>query len=119
MTNPIRARAAAQEVAAIRHWAAQTGQQFDDLVVYREAGNRVRASFGTAPEQQSGRRQAYQDGNLVVRRSSSEIEDRKRAAPRAFSQVIDRRSPGPSQSSRAPSGSDIVEQMRRQRGQQR
>jgi hypothetical protein len=115
VADKIRARAAAQEVEAIRHWAASTGQQFDDLLVYREAGNRVRAAFGTAP-QQSGRRQSYQDGNLVVRRSSAEIEDRKRAAPRTFSQVIDRRSPGPQQS-RPPTGSDIVEQMRRQRGQ--
>jgi hypothetical protein len=112
--DKIRARAAAQELEVLRQWNAQTGGQYDDVALLREAGNRVRASFGTPPEQ-GGQRQSYQSGNLVVRRSVSDIEDRKRNAPRALS-GIDRRSAAPQQS-RAPSASEVVSWLRAQRGQ--
>jgi hypothetical protein len=113
--DPIRTDAAARQVALLRNHAAQIGWQGDQMEIFRQAAVNVRASMGMGAPQQ-GRRQSTSDGNIVVRRSVDEIEGRKRVAPRAFSQVIDRRSPAPQQS-RAPTGSEIVEHMRRQRGQ--
>jgi hypothetical protein len=113
--DPIRTDAAARQVALLRNHAAQIGWQGDQMEIFRQAAVNVRASMGMGAPQQ-GRRQSSSDGNIVVRRSVDEIEGRKRVAPRAFSQVIDRRSPAPQQS-RAPTGSEIVEHMRRQRGQ--
>lgn len=79
----------------LRQWYAQAGGQYDDVALLREAGNRVRASFGSAPEQRG--RQSYQDGNLVIRRSVDEIEGRKRTSPARMSSVIDRRRAAPTE----------------------
>jgi hypothetical protein len=119
--NPIRADAAGRQLAMIRQENAALGKHQSDLELYREAGNRVRAAFGLS---QSGDQStpadagitAPQASNIVVRRSAGEIDARKRAAPRAMSQVIDRRSAAP-QAPRAPSPSDVVEMMRKSRFQ--
>lgn len=113
---------AAARVAEIRQQNVALGRTQSDLDVYREAGNFVLEKFGKPrPGQQveqSGETgiTAPQAPNLVVRRSVSEIEGRKRAAPRAVSQVIDRRSTAP-QAPKAPSPSDVVDMMRKARGQ--
>lgn len=122
--NPILADAAARQVQAIRQQVVALGIQVSDLDIYREAGNRVRQAFGTAPPQSGNRGQApAQSGqtapqapNVVVRRSVAEIDGRKRAAPQRTAAVIDRRSAAP-EAPRPPSASDIVEQMRKSRFQ--
>lgn len=124
LNDPIRADAAARQVAAIRQQVVALGIQTSDLDIYREAGNRVRASFGTAPPQSGNQGQAPapagqtapQAPTLVVRRSVADIDGRKRAAPQRTAAVIDRRSAAP-EAPRAPTGSDIVEQMRKARHQ--
>lgn len=124
LNDPIRADAAARQVAAIRQQVVALGIQASDLDIYREAGNRVRASFGTAPPQSGNQGQAPapagqtapQAPTLVVRRSVADIDGRKRAAPQRTAAVIDRRSAAP-EAPRAPTASDIVEQMRKARHQ--
>lgn len=122
--NPILADAAARQVAAIRQHVVALGIQASDLDIYREAGNRVRQAFGTAPPQSGHQGQtpapagqtAPQAPNMVVRRSVADIDGRKRAAPQRTAAVIDRRSAAP-EAPRPPTGSDLVEQMRKSRGQ--
>lgn len=122
--NPILADAAARQVASLRQQIVALGIQASDLDIYREAGNRVRAAFGTAPPQSGNQGQAPapagqtapQAPNMVVRRSVAEIDGRKRAAPQRTAAVIDRRSAAP-EAPRPPSASDIVEQMRKSRYQ--
>jgi hypothetical protein len=121
LSDPIRADAAARQVAMIRQQNIALGRQVSDLEVYREAGNRVRQAFGGhQPTQGQAPAQAGtpapQAPNLIVRRSVADIEGRKRAAPQRTAAVIDRRSAAP-EVPRPPSGSDIVEQMRKQRHQ--
>lgn len=118
--NAVRAQAAAQQVAAIRQRNVSMGQYQSDLDVYREAGNQVRAAFGM-PQPGTGTQNETQPAsqaaspNIVVR-SRGEVERRKREAPRSTSQVIDRRSTAP-EAPRPPTMSDVVESMRKQRGQ--
>lgn len=111
-SNPIRADAAARQVASLRQELQMMGRQASDLEVYREAGNRVRQAFGTvtAPEPESQR-----VGGIVVRPRDN-VAARKRDAPRQTSSVIDRRAAPPPQE-RAPSPSDVIEKMRLARGQ--
>lgn len=110
LADPIRADAAARQVAMLR-------QQYGtdptlQLAIFREAGNRVRQSFGT------GARQSVQQGGIRVSRDEAGITERKRSAPSRTSAVIDRRS-GMSapQEERRQSGSSIVAAMRAARGQ--
>lgn len=122
--NPILADAAARQVASLRQQVVALGIQASDLDIYREAGNRVRQAFGTAPPQSGHQGQppasagqtAPQATNMVVRRSVAEIDGRKRAAPQRTAAVIDRRSAAP-EAPRQPSASDVVEQMRKSRHQ--
>lgn len=122
MADPDLAHLAAMKVAQLRQRNQSLGQQQSDLDVFREAGNLVLDKIGKPrPGQQvqppaDAGQTAPQAPNIVVRRSSGEIDARKRAAPRAMSQVIDRRSAAP-QAPRPPSGSDVVEMMRKARGQ--
>lgn len=121
LSDPIRADAAARQVAMIRQQNIALGRQVSDLEVYREAGNRVRQAFGGhQPTQGQAPAQAGtlapQAPNLIVRRSVADIEGRKRAAPQRTAAVIDRRSAAP-EAPRPPTGSDIVEQMRKARHQ--
>lgn len=116
MNDNVRAGVAALEVQKIKNWAANTGQTFDELSILREAGNRTRAAFQSAPAGRQSQNQYRDGGNIVIRRSVDEIEGRKRAAPRAVAQVIDRRSSGPQQEKRPTTG-QIIDQMRKSRGQ--
>lgn len=110
--NPIRADAAARQVASLRQELQMMGRQASDLEVYREAGNRVRQAFGTvtAPEPDPQR-----VGGIVVR-SRDNVAARKREAPRQTSNMIDRRAAPPAQE-RQPSSGDVIEKMRLARGQ--
>lgn len=119
--DPIRADAAARQLAMLRQQNIALGSQYSEFDLVREAGNRVRAAFGTQPPVQPtpGQPQAAaqpQQQNLVVRRSVADIDGRKSQAPRRTAAVIDRRSAAP-EAPRAPTGSDIVEQMRKSRNQ--
>jgi len=122
IANPILADAAARQLQLLRQQNIALGGRLSEFDLVREAGNRVRSAFApqSQPASQSpvdtGTSVAPQAPNIVVRRSAGEIDARKRAAPRAMSQVIDRRSAAP-QAPRAPSPSDIVEMMRAKRGQ--
>lgn len=130
MADPDLAHLAGMKVAQLRQRNQSLGQQQSDLDVFREAGNLVLDKIGKPrPNDPNGPRgggvpsprgntepTAPQAPNIVVRRSSGEIDARKRAAPRAMSQVIDRRSAAP-QAPRAPTASDVVELMRKGRGQ--
>lgn len=130
MADPDLAHLAGMKVAQLRQRNQSLGQQQSDLDVFREAGNLVLDKIGKPrPNDPNGPRgggvpsprgntepTAPQAPNIVVRRSSGEIDARKRAAPRAMSQVIDRRSAAP-QAPRAPTASDVVEMMRAKRGQ--
>jgi hypothetical protein len=115
--DPIRMDAAARQVALPRNHAAQIGWRGDEMQIFRHAAVNVRASMGMGAPQPSDRQGYLEGSNVIVRRSAGEIDARKRAAPRAMSQVIDRRSSGPAQNSRAPTGSDIVARVRELRGQ--
>lgn len=116
--NPIRSNAAAQQVTAIRQRNMSLGHNQSDLDIYREAGLRVREAFGmTAPQSGvTGDSTASQAAPPIVVRSRGEVERRKREAPRSTSQVIDRRSAAP-EAPRPPTSADIVEMMRKARGQ--
>lgn len=119
--NPILQDAAARQLAMLRQHNIALGNQFSEFDLVREAGNRVRAAFGGQP-QPTGQtpapagQTAPQASNVVVRRSVAEIDGRKRAAPQRTAAVIDRRSAAP-EAPRPPTGSDIVEQMRKSRFQ--
>lgn len=102
---------------------ASLGRSPSNLDVLREAGNFVlekmgRPRPGMQAQQQPGETgsAAPQAPNLVVRRSAADIEGRKRAAPRAVGQVIDRRSAAPV-APRAPTTAEVVDWMRSKRGQ--
>lgn len=108
---------AAMKVTQLMQRNASLGQQQSNLDVYREAGNLVLDKIGKPrPGQRVDESTAPQAPNLVVRRSAADIEGRKRAAPRAVSQVIDRRSAAP-QAPRAPTTSEVIDLMRQKRGQ--
>lgn len=117
MNDRYLAQMAGARVAEIRQENASLGRVQSDLDVYREAGNFVLDKFGKPrPGQRVDESTAPQAPNLVVRRSAADIEGRKRAAPRAVSQVIDRRSAAP-QAPRAPTTSEVIDLMRQKRGQ--
>lgn len=117
MNDRYLAQMAGARVAEIRQENASLGRVQSDLDVYREAGDFVLDKFGKPrPGQRVDESTAPQAPNLVVRRSAADIEGRKRAAPRAVSQVIDRRSAAP-QAPRAPTTSEVIDLMRQKRGQ--
>jgi hypothetical protein len=113
--NPMLARRAAVEVDTIRFRDQRLGLQRPDLDVYREAGFTVRDLLGQ-PRPGSdvpATPPAPQAAPDVTPRT--ETIERKRAAPRN-PQVVDRRAAAP-EAPRTRSGSEIVEQMRKSRGQ--
>ena len=98
----------------IRDHAIRTGVQKSWLDIYREASNAVydaigRPRPGSAPDQPSALQAA--PGNVI----RPDVLERKRAAPRA-TQAIDMRSPAPA-APRPRTGSELVEEMRKARGQ--
>lgn len=113
--HPQRELLAKLNVDAIRQRNVSTGHRQSDLDIYREAGNAVREAMGLPRPGSETNQPALQapSGNVVPIRG--EVLERKRAAPRA-TQAIDMRSPAPV-APRAPSGSEIVDRMRQQRGQ--
>ena len=114
--NPQRTLLAKMNVDAIRARDMQMGRRQADIDVYREAGNMVRGAMGLpSPQQQQIQEQepAQQVAAVVARQ---DVIERKREAPRR-TQSIDVRVPAP-QAQRAPTGSEIVDRMRAQRGQQ-
>lgn len=122
MGDPDLAHLAAMKVQQLRQRNQSLGQHQSDLDVYREAGNLVLDKIGKPRPGQQVDHQPGETGttapqapNIVVRRAAGEIDARKRAAPRAMSQVIDRRSPAP-QAPRHQTPSEIVENMRKARG---
>lgn len=109
--HPQRTFLAKVNVDAIRHRNTAIGRQQSDIEVYREAGNMVRSAMGM-PAPGNDPSPAQGSGPAVIR---SDVIERKRAAPRP-TQAIDRRAPAP-EATRAPTGSEIVDRMRTQRGQ--
>jgi hypothetical protein len=111
--DPQRTMLARLNVDAIRARNMRTGQQQNDLDIYREAGNAVYDAMGKPrPGSEIAQPTAIQAAAVPIR---ADVIERKRAAPRT-TQVIDRRAAAP-EPPRAPTGGDIVEQMRRARGQ--
>jgi hypothetical protein len=123
ISNPQLSQLAALNVQAIRQEHAMLGVRKSDLDIFREAGNRVLDALGKPrpdaasepPAAPAGNPPASQASGLVVRPRTS-TDARKREAPRATSQVVGLRQPAP-EAPRAPTGSDIVEQYRKARGQ--
>lgn len=109
--HPMRAFLAKTNVDVIRQTNIATGRRMSDLEVYREAGNAVREAMNLPTPTQAPQQQPAG----VVAASRQDVIERKRNAPRG-TQPIDMRSPAPTQV-RAPSNSDIVEMMRKARGQ--
>jgi hypothetical protein len=110
--HPQRTMLAKMNVDAIRHRNTVTGKQQSDLDIYREAGNAVRDAMNLS---RPGSENPQPSQAAPTVQSRQDVIERKRAAPRA-TQMVDRRAPAP-ETPRPPSGSDIVEQMRRSRGQ--
>ena len=112
--HPQREFLAKVNVDTIRRRNAATGQQQSDIDIYREAGNMVREAMGmqSRPGSDGVYSPAIQAAQVSPR---SDVIERKRAAPRSTS-AIDRRAPAP-EAPRQPSGSDIVDWMRKTRGQ--
>jgi hypothetical protein len=110
--NPQRTLLARMNVEAIRARNAQTGRFQPEIEIYREAGNMVRDAMGQPRPGSDVSQPALQAATVAPR---TEVIERKRAAPR-MTQAIDRRAPQP-EMPRPPSGSEIVERMRAQRGQ--
>ena len=94
------------------------GRARSDLEVYREAAAEVRATIGSRQPLQSGQEIAPQAAlQAAVPASQSERLTRKRAAP-SLPSAVSRVASGGDAPSRAPTGSEIVAQMARQRNQQ-
>lgn len=113
--NPQLTKLAAINVDALRANYQRLGVSRSDLDIYREAGHAVYDALGrprpgsdVAPIQP-----APQAAPAIAPRS--EVIERKRAAPRN-TQTVDRRA-APAEAPRAPTGSEIVDRMRQQRGQ--
>jgi len=101
----------------IRQHALATGRRVNDLDIYREAGNQVYDLLKLPrPGSEITQPTAPQAAPAIQPTRSATIEERKRAAPRN-PQPVDRRSAVP-EAPRPPSGSEIVNAMRVQRGQQ-
>lgn len=111
--NPQRQLLARMNVEAIRQRNAQAGRFQPDIEIYREAGNMVRDAMGQPRPGTDA--QSPSPGQSASVASRADVVERKRQAPR-MTQAIDRRAPQP-EASRAPTGAEIVDQMRRQRGQ--
>lgn len=109
--HPMRQSLATASVEAIRQRNIATGQRMSDLDIYREAGNMVRDAMNLP---QPGSAPAAQPTAAVASPRANVIE-RKRNAPRA-TQPIDLRSAAPA-APRAPTTAEIIDQMRKQRGQ--
>lgn len=115
-SNPQLAFLANANNQAIMARNAQLGRQQSWIDIYREASQAVYDAIGKPrPGSDTQRQPALQapSGNVVPLRG--EVLERKRAAPRA-TQAIDLRSPAPA-ATRVPTGSEIVDQMRKARGQ--
>jgi len=113
-SNPQRIALASLNVNAIRARNTQIGRNQSDLDIYREAGNMVREALFAPPRpgNEEDTPPAVQSPVVAPR---VDVIERKRAAPRR-TEVVDRRAPEPVVA-RAPTGSEIVEQMRKQRHQ--
>lgn len=103
----------------IRQELASLGRQATDLEVFREAGNRVRSLFNLSRPSETqppsgSEPPASQAPNIRIQ-PRPHIDVRKRDAPRQTNQ-IDVRTSAPSQP-RAPTAAELVEQMRKARGQ--
>lgn len=107
--NEQRTLLARMNVEAIRARNAAQGRYQPDIEIYREAGNMVRGAMGRPRPGNDAPSPAIQAA------PRTEVLERKRSAPR-MTQAIDRRAPSP-EPQRPPSGSEIVERMRAQRGQ--
>lgn len=115
--HPMRTAMARSTVEAIRARNIATGRNQSDLDIYREAGNMVRDAMGVPLRPGNGdeSQPAPQAASLPVQPRQDVIE-RKRAAPRQTTRV-DQRATVPNDTLRAPTPSEIVDQMRRSRGQ--
>ena len=109
--HPQRTFLAKANVEALRARDAQLGRFRPDIEVYREAGNMVREAMGLSRPGSDEPSPALQAPSVVSR---ADVIERKRSAPRQT--TIDRRVPAP-ETPRPPSGSELVERMRAQRGQ--
>jgi hypothetical protein len=113
MGNPALSEQAAKAVRVLGALDASEGRKRPDIEIYREAGDLVRSRNqlprpGTdAPSPSPG-----QSASVASR---ADVVERKRQAPR-MTQGADRRAPQP-EAARAPTGSEIVDRMRAQRGQ--
>lgn len=114
-TNPQLAFLANTNKDAILLRNQRAGIQQSWIDIYREASNNVYDAIGRPRPGTDPQQPALQaaSGNVVPIRDN--VLERKRAAPRA-TQAIDMRAPAPV-APRAPTGSEIVDKMRQQRGQ--
>ena len=116
LANPQLSMLAKINVDAIRARNAQRGILQSDLDIYREAGNAVFDAIGRSrPGSEAITNSPALQAATITAQPRADVIERKRAAPRT-TQVIDRRVASP-EISRPPTGSEIVESMRRQRGQ--
>ena len=113
--HPQREFLAKINVDAIRARDAAIGQRRPDLEIYREAGDMVREAMNLPRPGNPDSNPALQAASPNVVPIRADVIERKRAAPRA-TQAIGLRAPAPV-APRPPTGSELVEQMRRQRGQ--
>lgn len=112
--DPQRTLLAKLNVDAIRARDVALGRVRPDLDVYREAGDAVYTALGRSrPGSETNSPSPSGGANVVPIRQ--DVIERKRNAPRA-TQIVDVRAPQPTQA-RPPTGADIVEQMRKSRGQ--
>jgi hypothetical protein len=116
--HPMRTAMARSAVEAIRARDIATGRQQSDLDIYREAGNMVRDAMGVPLRPGNGdeSQAAPQAAPSTSVQPRQDVFERKRAAPRQTTRV-DQRAPVPNDAPRAPTPSEIVDQMRRARGQ--
>lgn len=114
--DPQRTLLAKLNVDAIRARNQQIGRFQNDLDIYREAGNAVYDALRLSrPGSQADNQPSALQAAPVTVQPRQDVIERKRAAPRT-TQVIDRRAVAP-ETPRPPTGSEIVERMRQQRGQ--
>lgn len=114
-TNPQLAFLANTNKDAILLRNQRAGIQQSWIDIYREASNNVYDAIGRPRPGSDPQQLAAQatSGNVVPLREN--VLERKRTAPRG-TQAIDLRAPAPV-APRAPTGSEIVDKMREQRGQ--
>lgn len=112
--DPQRTMLARLNVDAIRQRNAVAGINRPDIEVFREAGNLVLDALNLPRPNIDETKPAPQAAPVASARS--DVIERKRAAPRQTTTQIDRRAPAPA-APRAPTNSEIVDQMRKARGQ--